>query len=65
MKFCGAAALQHRRFASVKGGFGVAAPTRLTKGAKRKEGELWATGRILLSFRKTPPIEHQGKAFLS
>jgi len=49
MKFCGAAAPQHRRFAPVIGGFGVATPTRLTWGANEPEGEIWATGRILLN----------------
>jgi len=48
MKFSGVAAPQHWRSASVKGGFGVATPTRLTRGANEPEGEIWATGRILL-----------------
>jgi len=48
MNFFGAATPQHRRSAPVIGGFGVATPTRLTSGANEPEGEIWATGRILL-----------------
>ncbi len=46
-KFSGVAAPQHRRSAPAKGGFGMATPPRLTRGANEPEGEIWATGRIL------------------
>ena len=49
MKFFGAAAPQYRRFAPVKGGSGVPTPARLTRGTNEPKGEIWATGRILLS----------------
>ena len=37
------------RFAPVKGGSGVPTPARLTRGTNEPTGEIWATGRILLS----------------
>ncbi len=46
-KFSGVAAPQHRRSAPVKGVFGVATPTGLTRGANEPEGEIWAASRIL------------------
>ena len=41
------------RFAPVKGGSGVPPPASSGPGGQMSKGEIWATGRILLSDKRT------------
>ena len=53
MKFFGTASPQYRRSAPVKGGSGVPTPASSGPGGQMSKGEIWATGRILLSDKRT------------